>query len=66
MSKETVTISKKKLQKLLDNFYEVCSLCDELDIYEHEELDKSMQKKEKWAEKNFDRKIDKENYEQTR
>ena len=63
MSKETVTITKKKLQKLLDNFYEVCSLCDELDIYEHEELDKSMQKKEKWVEKNFDRTIDKENYE---
>lgn len=63
MSKETVTITKKKLQKLLDNFYDVCSLCDELDIYEHEELDKSMQKKQEWAEKNFDRTIDKENYE---
>ena len=63
MSKETVTINKKKLQKLLDNFYDVCSLCDELDIYERSELDKSMQKKENWPENNFGRKIDKENYE---
>jgi len=62
MSKETVQISKKKLQKLLNNFYSVCSMCDELDIYEHQELDKSMQKKEEWAEKNFGRDIDKEQY----
>ena len=53
MSKETVQISKKKLQELLNNFYSVCSMCDELDIYEYQELDKSMQKKEEWAEKNL-------------
>jgi hypothetical protein len=62
MSK-TVTISKKKLQKLIDNFYDVCSLCDELDIYEHEELDESMQKSEAWVDKHFGRKIEKDNYE---
>jgi hypothetical protein len=62
MSK-TVTISKKKLQKLLDNFYEVCSLCDEMDIYEFEEGDESMQKMKSWAQENFGRKIEKDNYE---
>jgi hypothetical protein len=63
MAKDTVKISKKKLQKLLDSFFEMCNHCDELDIYEHEELDKSMQKMQKWAEKNFGRDIDKEKYE---
>jgi len=62
MSK-TVTISKKKLQKLLDNFYKTCSLCDEMDIYEFEEGDKSMQKMKSWADKHFGREIDKDNYE---
>jgi hypothetical protein len=61
MSKH-ITIEKKYLQKLLDNFYEVCSFCDELDIYEHEELDEDMQKMEKWVEKKFGRKIDKDTY----
>ena len=59
---ETVTISKKTLQKLLDNFYDVCSLCDELDIYEHEELDESMQEMEEWANEVFNREITKEIY----
>jgi hypothetical protein len=62
MSK-TVTISKKKLQKLLSNFYEVCSLCDEMDIYEFEEGDEAMQEMKNWAEKHFGREIDKDNYE---
>jgi hypothetical protein len=57
-----VVIEKKYLQKLLDNFYEVCNLCDELDIYEHEELDEDMQKMEQWADKKFGRTIDKEEY----
>ena len=61
MSKH-ITIEKKYLQKLLDNFYEVCIFCDELDIYEHEELDEDMQKMEKWVEKKFGRKIDKDTY----
>ena len=58
-----VTISREKLQKLLDNFYEVCNLCDEMDIYEFEEGDESMQEMKKWAKDTFGRKIDKENYE---
>jgi nitrate/TMAO reductase-like tetraheme cytochrome c subunit len=57
-----VTISKETLQKLLDNFYEACSLCDEMDIYEFEEGDESMQEMKSWADKKFGRKIDKENY----
>lgn len=54
---EVITVEKEKLQQLLDNFYEVCALCDELDIYEHEELDKSMQEMKEWAEDNFDREV---------
>jgi len=54
---ETVTIEKKKLQKLVDNFYEVCSLCDEMNIYEFEEGDKSMQKMKEWVDKNFGRQL---------
>jgi hypothetical protein len=59
---EKVTISKETLQKLLDNFYEACALCDELDIYEHEGLDESMQEMKEWAKEKFSRKIDKPNY----
>ncbi|TXG86581.1 MAG: hypothetical protein E6R13_00320 [Spirochaetes bacterium] len=58
-----VSISREKLQKLLDNFYEVCSLCDEMDIYEFEEGDEAMQEMKEWAEETFGREIDKENYE---
>jgi nitrate/TMAO reductase-like tetraheme cytochrome c subunit len=60
---EKVTISKETLQKLLDNFYEACALCDEMDIYEFEEGDESMQEMKEWADKKFGRKIDKPNYE---
>ncbi len=50
---QIVTIKKEKLQQLLNNFYEVCSLCDECDIYEHEELDNSMQEMKEWVKTNF-------------
>lgn len=53
-----IKTEKEKLQKLLDNFYEACSLCDECDIYEHEELDESMQEMKRWVETNFGRKIE--------
>ncbi len=58
---EKVTISKETLQKLLDNFYEACALCDE--IYEHEGLDKPMQEMKEWAKEKFDRDINKSDYE---
>ena len=54
---ETITIEKEKLQKLVDNFFEACGLCDELNIYESEELDESMQEMKSWTEKNFGRKL---------
>jgi hypothetical protein len=60
---EKITISKEILQELLSNFYEVCSLCNELDIYEHEELDESLQQMKSWTQENFGRKIDKPEYE---
>ena len=57
-----VTISKETLQKLLDNFYEVCSLADEMDIYEFEEGDEAMQEMKEWTKNKFGRTIDKTNY----
>jgi hypothetical protein len=54
-----LTIEKEKLKKLVSSFYEVCSLCDECDIYEHEELDDSMQKMKEWVNENFGRNLSK-------
>ncbi len=51
----TVTISKETLQKLLDNFYKTCQLCDELNIYEWNEGDESMQEMKNWAKDTFGR-----------
>jgi hypothetical protein len=62
MEKGFVIIKQKTLQKLLDNFYEMCSTADELDIYERSGLDDAMQKMKDWADKKFGRKINKENY----
>lgn len=53
----TVTVDREKLQKLLDNFFEVCSLCDELDIYEWEDGDESMQEMKVWVNEHFGRKL---------
>jgi hypothetical protein len=63
MDKGFVIIKKETLQQLLDNFYEVCSLADEMDIYEFEEGDASMQEMKEWADTKFGQTIDKENYE---
>lgn len=54
MSKETVKISKEILQKLVTNFYRVCSMCDELNIYEFEEMDASMQDMKDWVNDKFE------------
>ena len=63
MDKGFVIIKKETLQKLLDNFYEACSLCDAMDIYEFEEGDESMQEMKTWTGEKFGRTINKENYE---
>jgi len=54
-----VNIKRKDLQKLVDNFFEACSLCDELNIYEFEEGDASMQEMKEWVEKKFGRRLEK-------
>ena len=54
MSKETVKISKETLQKLVTNFYRVCSMCDELNISEFEEMDASMQDMKDWVNDKFE------------
>lgn len=53
-----ITIEKEKLQQLISNFYEVCSLCDEMDIYEFEEGDAAMQEMKEWVNTNFGRKLE--------
>jgi hypothetical protein len=63
MDKGLVIIKKETLQQLLDNFYEACSLADEMDIYEWEEGDEGMQEMKDWTEKQFGRTIDRDNYE---
>ena len=63
MDKGFVIIKEETLQQLLDNFYEVCSLANEMDIYEWPDGDESMQAMKSWAEKRFGRKINRNNYE---
>lgn len=57
MKDNMTTIEKEKLQKLLDNFFKVCSFCDELNIYEFPEDDEEMQKMKEWVKNNFGRKL---------
>jgi hypothetical protein len=63
MDKGFVTIKQETLQKLLDNFFEVCNLADEMDIYEFEEADKSMQEMKEWTDETFGLTIEKDRYE---
>lgn len=58
MNTDVITLYKEKLQKLLDNFFEVCSYCDELNIYEFPEADEDMQEMKNWVIENFGRKIE--------
>ena len=55
---DQVTISKAKLQQLVENFYDTCSICDECDVYEHESLDESMQEMKTWVDENFGRELE--------
>lgn len=48
-----IEVEESKLKKLVKYFNDVASLCDELDIYEHRELDKDLQKMKTWVEENF-------------
>ena len=57
-----IQIKEEILQELLDNFYVLASFCDDLNIYEHEKWDDSLQKKKKWVDRKFGRKINKETY----
>ena len=56
---DKIEVSVEKLQKLVRNFYEACSLCDEMDIYEFPEGDQSMQEMKSWVDENFGRKLNK-------
>jgi len=42
-----------------NNFYRVASICDELNIYEAEELDESMQEMKEWVDENIGRNLEK-------
>lgn len=54
-----VEINREELQKLVKNFFDACSLCDEMNIYEFEEGDAHMQEMKKWVEDHFGRKLEK-------
>jgi hypothetical protein len=56
-----IEIEKEKLQTLVKYFYEACSLCDEMDIYEFKEGDDEMQKMKTWVNKNFGRDLEQVN-----
>lgn len=53
MVNESANDEDTNLKKLVKYFYEVCSFCDELNIYEWEEGDKSMQEMKAWVKKNY-------------
>lgn len=50
-------IERDKVQKLLDNFWWLCGMCDELNIYEWEDADQQMQKMKEWVKSEFGRKL---------
>ena len=56
MSK-TIEIEVEKLQKLVDHFYSMCSIANELDIYEWDEGDAHMGEMKYWVDENFGRTI---------
>lgn len=56
---DKIEVSVENLQKLIRNFYKVCAFCDELNIYEYEDLDQSMQEMKEWADENFGRELKK-------
>lgn len=56
---DKIEVSVENLQKLVKNFYEACSLCDEMDIYEFPEGDQLMQEMKSWVNENFGRKLEK-------
>ena len=58
-----VLVKKEDLQQLVSNFYAVCSLADQMNIYEFPEGDEHMQEMKSWTNKKFGRKINKETYE---
>lgn len=46
-------MDNEKVKQLVKNFHRVCGFCDELDIYELEGLDESMQEMKEWVDENF-------------
>lgn len=60
MSETTIMkeFSVQDVQQLLDNFWEMTSTADELNIYEWEEADEEMQAMKEWTNKTFGRKIE--------
>lgn len=51
-------IDKNKLKKLVENFYRVTGFCEELDIYEMEDLAKSLERMENWVDENFGKNLE--------
>jgi hypothetical protein len=62
MEKEFVSIKKEDLQKLIDNFYRLHSISDEMHLYIFEGVNHLMNEMKSWTDEKFGREIDKENY----
>ena len=56
---EKIEVNKEDSEKLVSNFFNACSLADEMDIYEWAEGDEEMQNMKQWVEENFGRKLEK-------
>jgi hypothetical protein len=66
MDKGFVIIKEETLQQLLDNFYEVCDIAEEVNKYEFEDGDEAlfqMQEMKDWTDDKFGRTINQESYE---
>lgn len=48
-----VLSDEEKVQRLVEYFGRVCGFCDELNIYEWQDADESMQEMKQWVQENF-------------
>jgi len=53
MAGEQITLDKDVVKKLVNNFYKAHQICDELNVYEHPELDDKMEEMKDWVDEQF-------------
>ena len=55
---EIVEINKEKLGKLVKYFFEIAAFCNELNIYEYDELNSELSNMKKWVENSYGRRLE--------